>query len=414
MTTWRKPLIALSTIICASAVLATSALAAPAGQAGGSIRVDPGTQAVPPGAEFQVRLVQDIDVVTTGAQVSIGFDPNVLQLLDVFPGAAYAGTELISGGALADAIANANATGELRCIATFFLPGTGAVDPGEQEFLVLAMQSAAGAAGASPIELFEDACTDGIVATTHVGIYLDENGELFDATVTNGTVTIDPGATAPTPPAAGTATGNTPVAGSTNTPTSGVLGNNERPDTGAATMRVEPAKLSVEKGAQFSFDIKQKVGVGISSASVEVAFETDAVELLAVTPGGDWKNATGASDTALKAAVDEANKTGKLTSLAFLLKSGQSVAAGESTIASLSMRAKDSDATSPITLTRIELLDAAGNSVEATGENGEITVGGGGSNGGGVSMLLIIGIFAGVVAVGSTGFFFWRKRTTWA
>jgi hypothetical protein len=406
--------------MCASAVLTSSALARPAFQSAGTLSVDPPNQSVPGDAEFVIRIMQNADVVTTGAQASIGFDPGFLQLVDVQPGAPYAATELIVGGSLDGVIADANATGQLRCVATFFLPGTGSVDPGEQEFLVLTMRSAPGASGVAPIVLLEDGCvTDGgVVAETPVGILLDAQGEGLAVTAQNGQVTLDPAATAPTPgptTAGGTATANTPGAGSaTRTPTSGVLGSSERPSVDTVSMRVDPSKLEVAQGAEFSFEIKQKVGVATTSASVEVSFSKDVVELTAITPGDEWKAATGASESSLTAAVEEANKTGVLKDVGFLLRSGESVAAGETTLATLSLRAKDADGTSPITLTKVALLDAEGNSLEGTSENGEIVVGSGGSSGGGVSMLLIVGIIAAVIAVGASGFYFWRKRTAWA
>ena len=315
MIRWRTPLIALATLLSAFAIIVPAATGRLSAQSGGTMYIEPGDQAVPPGSEFTVRIMQNAGVPSSGAQATLGFDPGFMQIVDVQPGEPYGGTDLIARGALGDVVAEANTTGVLSCIATFFLPGTGSVPAGDQEFLVLTFRAIT--PGVSPIAFLEDSCVQdgGIEANRWFGIMVDEQGGEIPVTVQNGQVRIEEGAVAPTPdagagtPAAGgtaaAGTTRTPAAAGTRTPTSGVLGGSERPDTGTASMALDPSSMTIERGAQFSFDVTQSVGVPVSAATVSLGFSKDVVELLSIEPGDDWQDATGAEASTLENAVAE-------------------------------------------------------------------------------------------------------------
>jgi hypothetical protein len=101
----------------------------------------------PPGAEFTVILVQQAGFVTTGAESDLQFDPTLIQVISVEKSQAYAKASLVMGVAPqtpAEAIAEANTSGRLKNIGTFFVPGPGAnVPAGQAEFVRIKLKTAA-------------------------------------------------------------------------------------------------------------------------------------------------------------------------------------------------------------------------------------------------------------------------------
>jgi hypothetical protein len=119
-----------------AAVLATSVISSPVVAAGASLQIEPASVAVAGGASFSVNVVQGAPAATSGAQVSINFDPTILQVVSVSRGAAYATAPIFLPLDMAADIHAANATGHLAQIAAAFTPPD-AVPAGTASFLVV-------------------------------------------------------------------------------------------------------------------------------------------------------------------------------------------------------------------------------------------------------------------------------------
>jgi hypothetical protein len=115
-------------------------MTSPVAAASASLRIEPATVAVAKGGSFSVNVVQDAPVATSGAQASIVFDPTILQVVSVSPGAAYRTAPILLPKDIAADIRNANATGRLAQIAAAQTPPD-AVRPGSANFLVVWFQA---------------------------------------------------------------------------------------------------------------------------------------------------------------------------------------------------------------------------------------------------------------------------------
>jgi hypothetical protein len=164
----------------------------PAGAA--SLSLAPSSITVPPGSQFQVTVKQQASVVTSGVQLNFTFDPSLLQIVSVDKSTAYAHASLIYGEVLPNgedhtgpaAISDANTTGTLKNVAAFFIPGSGSVQPGPQDFLLITLQ-ARSATGTSQI---------GLTDTSMV----DDAGNDLAVTGSGGEVVVQSGAAAPPTP----------------------------------------------------------------------------------------------------------------------------------------------------------------------------------------------------------------------
>jgi hypothetical protein len=370
----------------------------------GTLSVDPPTQSVAAGDTFTVVILQDADVVSTGAQTSLGFDPAIVQVVSAEPAPPYAAGLFLFGVApqtLDDAIVEANSTGTLLNLSTFFVPGTGQIPPGPSEFLVITMQAVGG--GVSPLVL------SGVEM-------LDANGGPVTLSTVDGEVVVS-GDAAP-PPGGATPGAGTPAAQGAATPGAG--GTAVSTVAGAstarmATVKVNPATQSVAKDAEFTVDVIQDTAVDTSSVDVAIKFKKDVVELVSIEAGEAWQDATGADSAELEAMVDAANESGELSNVTFLYTGGDSAPAGESTVFSMNMRGRDGqDGTSDIELVSVEMVDADGNDIPTTLENGEVVVGSGGGGGSSNSMLWVVIALVAVGLVGGGGYVVWRRRKAWA
>jgi MYXO-CTERM domain-containing protein len=115
--------------------VATVGVVGSAAAAGNTLRIEPATVAVAKDATFTVTVVQETEVATSGAQATITFDPALLQITSVTPGAPYASASLLLAADEA-AIVAANKSGELKTAAAAFFP-PGSVPAGEADFLVV-------------------------------------------------------------------------------------------------------------------------------------------------------------------------------------------------------------------------------------------------------------------------------------
>ena len=125
--------------------------------ASGTLRVDPATQNAAAGQEFTIKVIQNADVATAGSQMSLQFDPSCPrggELRCRRP--LRVSAQLLQAGTPEEAIASANSSGLLACIATFYVPGTGSVPPGDAEFLTITLRGKAG--GSSPLALVRQGC----------------------------------------------------------------------------------------------------------------------------------------------------------------------------------------------------------------------------------------------------------------
>lgn len=365
-------------------------------QAGGSLEVAPQSQSVGAGSTFTIDILQVSDAATAGAQASVQFDPGLLQLIDVQPGDEYADAALLAGKVpegvppqtLDEAIDEANVTGELRLVATFFSPGTGSAPAGESVFLTLTMAALPGAGGTSPIGLFEAEMLDA------------DTFEPIPVTTVDGAVTVDgSGAIPPTTPAPGGTAGATAAAGTSptarRTAVSTVLGRSARNSVTTASMSIAPDKQKAEKGATFSFTVMQQLDGAASAAQAAFTFKKDVVELVGLEPGDGWNADAGALETA----VEKANASGELN--VTLSPSGAPPVGEESVLLTVTMRGRDKDGTSPIKLTSVDVVGPDGESVPVTATDGEVTVGAG--DGSGMSPLLLVGAAIGALAMAGGG-----------
>jgi len=126
--------------LVAALVLASVAASSSSAPAGATLALAPASVSVAKYSTFTVKVVQDVPVATSGAQVSIDFDPTLLQLASVTPGAAYSSAPVFLPADLAADIKAANASGHLAQIAAAFTPPN-AVPAGPADFLVVAFRA---------------------------------------------------------------------------------------------------------------------------------------------------------------------------------------------------------------------------------------------------------------------------------
>jgi len=137
----------------------------PASAQTAGMRVDPANQTVAAGQSFTISIIQSADFTTLGAAATLQFDPNVVQVVNAEVGPPYAdGLFLFGGGAGGaqspeQAIADANVTGLLPNITTFYLPGAGSVPPGDAVVATITMSGRGG--GTSPLNLVTYAASGG-------------------------------------------------------------------------------------------------------------------------------------------------------------------------------------------------------------------------------------------------------------
>jgi hypothetical protein len=126
----------LAVMAIAALLVTASSSAPPVRAADTTIQItapDKGPAAV--GDTYTVTVTQDAAVPTSGAQVSLAFNPLALQVKSVALGAAYARAPIFVG-ASAEAIKAANASGSLGPVAAAFIPPE-AVPAGPADFLVI-------------------------------------------------------------------------------------------------------------------------------------------------------------------------------------------------------------------------------------------------------------------------------------
>ena len=118
-----------------SVVLATL-LAGPVAAANATLRIEPAAVAVVKDGSFWVKVVQDAPLATSGAQVSMDFDPSILQVVSLSRASAYADAPIFLPQDINASIRSANVSGRLAQIAAAFTPPD-AVPAGTSAFLLV-------------------------------------------------------------------------------------------------------------------------------------------------------------------------------------------------------------------------------------------------------------------------------------
>jgi hypothetical protein len=399
-------------------------------QSAPSFRLDPASQDVASGAQFEVKVIQTTPFAPTGAQADLQFDPSLLQVVGVEAGEPYASATFLVGVApqtTQEAIGEANTTGLLKNMAVFILPGTGTAGSAGDNVAFKLTMKAREFSGTSSLKLA------GFVQM------LDENGGCYgcppgDAgipvlgpvTASDASVNVTGGGAPPppgaVPPATPTAGGTATIAAATPAPrtplasvtfesavlaeTTGISGN---------ALSVEPAESRVGKGDDFSITVKARSDQPVSGVSLQLEYDAEAADVSSIELGADWADATGADEASLEAAVGQANDTGSIE-LSLLATGSEAVAAGETTVAVIKMHSSDSDTKSNLRFVSGDVQSADGNPITVTFENGLIIVGNGGASGN--SMYTWALVFLVLLAMGGTAFGSYymirRRRRQWA
>lgn len=417
MRKWRMS--AIAAVLVAVALLATASPRPAAAATSGTLRIDPPSQTVPAGSPFTVNIVQTVDGESLGAQATLSYDPGAVQIVSVETGPMYAGATLLvgktPGGATGqdegtpltpdEAITEANTTGVLKYMATFFVPGTGTFPAGENVFLAITLQGVAD--GSTPLNISDLEM-------------LDDQGGSLPVTGANGNVVIEGSAPPPPPPsdagaapAAPAATAADPgaalsaaataLAGKSKTPVSSVAAKVTAPSLTSATLSISPKSQNVDKEGKFSFTISADVDGAASNAQLGLTFKRGLVDVTKLEPGPNWQ----ANASSLDSAMTAANDSGELkVTLAASKDTPQT--SGEAPMLTVTMQGlPGKEGKTDLALSSIDVIGTDGQAVPVTSVKGDVTVGSGG--GGGSMMFILIGALAGVAIVGGGGTYAFRR-----
>jgi len=334
--------------------------------ANATVSIAPASQTVDQGAALSVDVKQNATVAVSGIQVDFNFNPGLLQIVSVTKGTAYDGASFLMGVAPQtkdEAIAEANTTGTLQNVASYFLPGTGQVPAGDATFITVAMQ-AKNAGGTSEISL------------TGIEMF-DTNANAVTVTPNTGTVNVN-GATATASPIPCQQCSPTPTATArpvTPTPT-------PAPPL-EAFLTVTPNSTLAPPGAEFPITITQQSNRISTGAQTDIKFDPSVIQIVSVARGQAYQRAflimgvvPPAPATPLPNAetIAQANGSGTLKNVATFFAPGSgSVQPGEAAFLTVKLKAL-TDGRSPITLANMEIIDDQGNSVGVGANNGEIVV----------------------------------------
>lgn len=326
-----------------------------------TIKVDPATQTVAPGQAVTVTLVQSAAITTTGAQVTVNFDPKLLQLKDFALAQPYASASAVFAFGNVDlgtannksaALKRANKFGTLDSVAGFLLPGSGTLAAGDTAFLTLSFVGQPGAGGEAAINLAK-------------GQMLDETGQVLDPHLNPGAVTVGeggaPGGSGPLPSGSAEASAEPsgiPSEAPATPPTS---------PTTAVLFSVAPTSLTLAKGDSARIFLIADADGNISSAAADLTFDPKALQITGIEVGPSWSGATTiavATDAAKRGvdgAVQEANTTGVLHQVgAFFTPGTEDLPYGEGVVVSVLVQASTDIKATPISIDKAAALGASG------------------------------------------------------
>ena len=386
-------------------------------QSGGTLRVQPSKTQVAPGETFTVEIIQSTDVPTLAAQTNVFFNAGVLQIVSAEPGDPYIDAQFLAGKdvqTVEEAVAEANSTGALLNLATFYLPGTGFVDPGDQVFARLTMRAAA--PGSTDISLGEhryltEQILSGEQRTTieaafPIGLLPDPpdgQGTLIPVSVVPATITVVGGAAAvtPTPPPAAASATASPTATATKTPKpSKTPSKSGSGKPGGPSLAIDPATVEADPGAEFEFSVVAQSPKDITGAQFSLEYETDVLTITDIELGEDWEVS---KEPDFTEEIEVANEEGTLAALLVVQKSSADpIPPGEVTVVTITARAADEDGESVLQLLDGALIDEDGKDVPTGSVNsGTAIIGEGDSDGGGLGSIALIG--GGLLLIGALG-----------
>jgi hypothetical protein len=361
------PLIALCLLL-----LSTSGASA----ASASLTVDPASVTKNPNDTFTLTLKVTSDVPLGGAATNVQFNPLVVQLTDIAKGSAFDGAQLIVGVAPNNtkelAIADANATGTLKQVTTYFNAGSSA-PAGTNDFVVLTMKAVGG--GTTAISLVS------IGSQTQQPFYpmetTDAGGNKVPVTATAGSVTVTGQAITPSPTPSPTPVGQTPTPSPTPSPS-------PTPTLPAeASLWVSPATLAVRPGTEFSIDIKQTTNQATAGSQFSFGFDPNLLQVISVTKSTTFSKANlvmgvapvGGSLPSKEQTIAEANTTGLLRGISgFVAPPNPAIPAGSATFVTIKFKSKTTIGSSDIKLSEVEMLKPDGTEVGVATTNGKVDV----------------------------------------
>jgi hypothetical protein len=184
-------------------------LAAPVSAADASLRIEPAAVSVVKDGSFSVKVVQEAPLATSGVQVSLDFNPSILQVVAVSRASGYAAAPIFLPQDMDASIRSANTSGRLAQIAAAFTPPE-AVPAGSSGFLLVRFRVVG--CGETDIALPSGGPFDAQMISGQSDAY----GYEVPVTTSNGHVTtcVAPGAAtagAPDEEITTTATGGVPV-----------------------------------------------------------------------------------------------------------------------------------------------------------------------------------------------------------
>jgi hypothetical protein len=211
--------------------------------------------------------------------------------------------------------------------------------------------------------------------------------------------------------AIGTITSGGTPGGGVNT----VLAGSSGGDISGTTVLMSPNPAEVAKGEEFDLQIQTRSDVPLSSVQLQLSYKPDVMEIVSLSPGPDWANANGASESSLDTVKSQANTAGSIET-SFLLSSGESAPAGEGTVLTLHLRANDTDATTLVRFVSVQVTDADGNAVDAEFQDGQIVVGSGGTSASSFMTWMLVSMILLIIAGTGYGSYFMvkRRRRQWA